>query len=74
MQNLALSKDNSKNKVKKIRSNFSIIFHMFKNKKVILSKKQPKTILPLLNRARFNTKITILGKKNGLSKFVDERC
>ena len=69
----------NENVVKKIHSKLSNIqsrylSEVFENKNVILSQKQPKTLLRLLTRARFNIEINAFAKQNGLFKCIDNRC
>ena len=63
--------------VGEIRSKLSniqwrLITEVFKNKNVIFLEKQPKNLLWLLNRAKFNTEINIFGQQNGLFKCIDK--
>ena len=58
---LIMKIDNEK-VVRKIRSKLSniqsrLVSELFKNKNVVISQKQPKNLLQLLTRARFNTEI-----------------
>ena len=46
----------------------------FKNRNIILLQKQPKNILQLLTRARFNTEMNHFGHQNGLFKSADKCC
>ena len=46
----------------------------FKNRNIILLQKQPKNILQLLTRVRFNTEINHFGHQNGLFKSADKCC
>ena len=47
---------------------------VFKNRNIILLQKQPKNILQLLTRVRFNTEINHFGHQNGLFKSADKCC
>ena len=63
--------------VRKILSKLSNIqsrhhSEVFKNKKVILSQKQPKNLLRL--QYSIQTEIYAFGKQNGLFKCIDKRC
>ena len=69
----------NENVVKKIHSKLSNIqsrylSEVFENKNVILSQKQPKTLLRLLTRAKFNIEINAFAQQNGLFKCIDNRC
>ena len=65
--------------VRKIRSKLSNIqsrhlSEVFKNKNAFLSQKQPKNLLQLLTRARFNTEINAFRQQNGFFKCIYKRC
>ena len=69
--------DNEK-MVTKIRSKLSNVqsrhlSEVFKNKNVIPSQKQPKNLLQLLARTRFNTEIYAFQQQNRLFKCIDKR-
>ena len=64
--------------VTKIRSKLSNVqsrhlSEVFKNKNVIPSQKQPKNLLQLLARTRFNTEIYAFQQQNRLFKCIDKR-
>ena len=65
--------------VTKIRSKLSNIqwrhlSEVLKNKNVNLSQKQPRNLLRLLTRARFNAEINAFQQQTGLFQCIDERC
>ena len=65
--------------IRKIRSKLSNIPSkhpsvVFKNENVLLSQKQPKNLLRLLTRTRFNTEINAFQQQNTLFKCIEERC
>ena len=66
-------------KVKKICRKFNDIQsdhlkNVFKNSNIILAQKQPKNLLRLLSKARFNTDTNNFIQLKGLFKCTDKRC
>ena len=65
--------------IKKIRRNFNNIQsddlkNIFKNSDIILAQKQPKNLLRLLSKARFNTDTNSFLQLKGLFKCTDKHC
>ena len=70
---------NNNDKVKKIRKKFNDIQsdrlnNIFKINNIILSQKQPKNMLLLLSKARFNTDTENFMEATRLFKCTDKRC
>ena len=70
---------NNNDKVKKIRKKFNDIQsdrlnNIFKINNIILSQKQPKNMLLLLSKARFNADTENFMEATGLFKCTDKRC
>ena len=66
-------------KLKKIRNKFNDIQsdhlnNVFKNSNIILVQKQPKNLIRLLSKARFNTDTNNLIQPKELFKCIDKRC
>ena len=69
---------NNNEKVKNIRRKFNDIQsdhlkNAFKNSNIILAQKQPKNLLRLLSKARFNTDINNVIQLKALFKCADKR-
>ena len=70
---------NNTEKVKQICRKFHDILsdhlkNVFKNSNIILAQKQPKNLLPLYSKTRFNTDTNNFIQLSGLFKCADKRC
>ena len=70
---------NNNEKVEKIRKKCydiqsDYLKNIFKNSNIILAQKQPKNLLRLLSKARFNTDANNFIQPKGLFKCTDKHC